>query len=142
MTQIAVAPFVFKDALLKIGADNYEKHVSQAELRPDVKTEQHTWQSITPAGKFSEAGAPVTTWQLILSYAQDWETPNSLSEYLRANAGTVKSITLHPRAGVGKKTFTISATIVAGPIGGTGNNVATGTVTLACDGEPVPGTAA
>lgn len=141
MTAIAVAPFVFKDALLQIAADNYEKHLSQAELRPDTKTETLTWTAITPAVKFSEAGTPTTTWKLVLSYAQDWETPNSLSEYLRANAGQVKSITLQPRAGAGQKTYTVDVTIAPGPIGGTANNVAVGTVTLECDGEPVPGTA-
>lgn len=142
MTTIAVQPFVLKNALLKIGADNYEKHVSQVELRPTVKADKVTWVNITPDVPYSEAANPETTWDLVITYAQDWETADSLSQYLMDNAGTVKSVELAPRAGTGRKTFTINATIVAGPIGGSAGAVAVGSVTLPCDGQPVEGTLA
>lgn len=141
MTQIAVAPHVLKDCVLKIGVDEYEKHVSQAELRPETKVEKVTWQGLTPAAKFSDNGTPETTWSLILSYAQDWDTTNSLSSYLLANAGQTKTIVLQPKRGVGGKTFTVTATIVPGPVGGNVNTVAVGSVTMPCAGDPTIGTA-
>lgn len=141
MSQIAVQPHVLKDAVLTIGADTYEKHVSQAELRPETKIEKLTWQGMTPAAKHAEAGTPETTWSLILTYAQDWDTVNSLSSYLLANAGQAKTVTLQPKKGTGGKTFTVDVTIVPGPIGGNVNTVAVGTVTMPVDGEPTTGTA-
>ena len=38
MAIIAVAPFVLKDVTLKIGADNYEKHVSSVTFTPSTST--------------------------------------------------------------------------------------------------------
>jgi hypothetical protein len=142
MTQIAVQPHVLKDVILSIGVDAYEKHVSQAELRPSTKVEKLTWQGMTPAAKFSEAGTPETSWDLIISYAQDWETPNSLSQYLLTNSGQTKTVVLQPKRGAGGKTFTVDVTIVPGPVGGNVNTVAVGSVTMPCDGDPVPGAAA
>ena len=136
MAQIAVAPFVLKDVRLKIATDNYEKHVSSVTITPSTSADKLTWQGLTPAASFSDAGTPETTWEVALEYAQDWETTNSLSQYLLDNAGQSKSIVFQPKAGTGKKTFTVQATIVPGPIGGAVNTVQTSQVTLPVTGVP------
>lgn len=140
MAQIAVAPFVLKDVRLKIATDNYEKHVSSVILTPSTTTDKLTWQGLTPTATFTDSGVPQTTWEAQLDYAQDWETTNSLSQYLLDNAGQTKTIVFQPKAGTGKKTFTVTATIVPGPIGGAVNTVQTSQVTLPITGAPTVAT--
>jgi hypothetical protein len=137
MAQINVVPIVLKDVRFRVDADNYEKHVSKVTLTPNTSTESKTWQGLTPTATFTDTSTPQTTWTAEIEYAQDWETVNSLSSYLLANAGVQKSIKLQPQAGAGKSTFTITATIVPGPIGGQVNEFATSTVSLPCTGQPV-----
>jgi hypothetical protein len=141
MPQIAIAPIVIKDAIITIGLDDYEKNVSSATFKPSVNTTKVTWQGMTPAATFSDAGVPEVTWDLELEYAQDWETANSLSSYLLTNSGLSKTVIVQPQRGSGKKRFTATVTIVPGPIGGKVNDVAVGSVTLAVTGAPAPSVA-
>ena len=139
MTQIAVAPFVLKDALLQIDTDNYEKHVSGLVIAP--VTSPITWQGLTPDSAFSDASNPVWTCQM--DYAQDWTTPNSLAQYLLTNAGQQKVAVFKPLgATTGDPVFTVTILIVPGPIGGAVNTVQTGTVTMGVVGQPVKSEAA
>lgn len=136
MPQIAVAPFVLKDAVMSIGTDSYEKHLSSVQFLPDMQVV--TWQGITPAAAFSDATSPV--WSCVLGFAQDWETTNSLSQYLLTNAGQQKSAVFQPKgAVVGSPKFTATIIIAPGPIGGDVNTVQVGTVTLGVVGAPVKG---
>ena len=135
MTIIAALPFVLKDVDLKIGADNYEAHVSGVTFTPSTSTV--TWQGLTPTAAFSDATTP--TWVCTLDYAQDWETPNSLAQYLLANAGTPKVVVFKPNkaVGAGHPIFTATLNIVAGPIGGAVNVVQTASVSCGVVGAPV-----
>lgn len=137
--KLAVQPHVLKDIVLTIDVDDYARHVSSAQLVPTTSSQKLTWQGLSPDASFSDTSTPETTWALVLNYAQDWDTANSLSEYLLAHAGEVKTIVLQPKAGSGQKTFTVDATIVPGPVGGNVNTVAVGTVSLPVTGEPTPG---
>jgi hypothetical protein len=136
MAQIAVVPVVLKDYRFTVGADNYEKHINLMRLVPNTSQPKQTWQGGTPSTTFTDTGTPVTDWTLELNYAQDWETANSLSNYLMANAGTTKVAKLQPVSGVGKKTFTVTVTIVPGPIGGNINEYAAATVSMSVTGQP------
>ena len=137
MAQIAAEVYVLKDALLKVDADNYEKHVSSVTFTPN--TSQLNWQSITPSGAFSDSTSP--TWTCAISYAQDWKTANSLSQYLLANSGESKTVVFYPLGdGIGMPTFTATLKIVPGPIGGDVNTVQVGTVTMGVVGAPELGT--
>lgn len=134
MSQIAVAAYVMKDALLQIATDNYELHVSSAVFEPDAKLQ--TWQAIAPAGSFSDMSSP--TWSLKLAYAQDWKTTNSLAQYLLANQGQQKVVVLRPKGTTaGEAIITATVIIAPGPIGGDVNTVQTGEVTLGVVGVPV-----
>lgn len=138
MAQIAVVPIVIKDAIISIGADDYEKHVSSATFQPNVTQPRVQWQGMSPTATLNDVGSPVVEWTLVLEYAQDWETANSLANYLLTNAATSKVVKVQPQRGVGKKTFTATVTIVPGPVGGKVNEVPTGTVTMPST-APVPG---
>lgn len=134
MTVIAVSPFVLKDATLKIATDNYEAHVSQVEFVPTVA--QVTWKGLTPSSVFTDSGAP--TWVCTLAYAQDWDTTNSLSQYLMDHAGERVVAVFGPTgATTGDAIFTATVIIAPGNIGGTVDGVAVGTVNLGVVGVPV-----
>lgn len=131
MATIAVNPFVLKDVLLTIAADNYEAHVSQVQFDPSSSLQ--TWQGLAPGATFTDAS--LATWVAVLAYAQDWETPNSLSQYLYNHEGESIDVTFKPRSGSGPS-FSATLVITPGSIGGTVNSFATATVTLGCKGKP------
>ena len=135
MSIIAALPFVLKNVDLKVGTDNYETHVSGVSFTPSTSTV--TWQGLTPAAAFSDATA--ATWTCTLNYAQDWDTPDSLANYLLSNAGTAKVVVFKPSAaaGAGHAIFTATLNIVAGAIGGEVNAVQTASVTCGVVGVPV-----
>jgi len=134
MASIGIAPFVLKDASFVVDADNYETNVSQVEFT--ATTSQVEWKGLTPTAVFTDSGAP--TWACVLSYAQDWTTPDSLSQYLMDHQGEKVTAVFGPQGAVaGDAIFTVDLIIQAGPIGGSEGAVAVGSVTLGCDGAPV-----
>lgn len=136
MATIALAAFVLKSALLSVAADNYEKHVGKVMFNPSVNAA--TFKGID--GSVSR-DTSIPEWTIDIEYAQDWTTANSLAAYLLANAGTTKTLVFSPQgSAVGKPKFTIDAIIQPGPIGGAVDEMQTGTVTLACVGQPVKAT--
>lgn len=137
MTTIAVKPLVLKDVLLKIAVDNYEKHVSGVMWVPTAA--QIQWQGLTPEAVFTDVAN--ATWALTLNYVQDWETEDSLSQYLFENEGETVEMVFTPVKGTGNKTFTAQVTITPGQIGGEVNAYATTSVTLGST-KPVIGAAA
>ena len=132
MPQIAVNPIVLRDVLLKIAADDYEKHVSGVTMTPS--TGSVSWTGLAPDDTFTFPTA--TTWAVQLDYAQDWETANSLSRYLFDHEGETVTLLFEPvKGGLG---WQVEAVIVPGSIGGQVNAVATATVTLGVLGKPTP----
>lgn len=138
MSVIDVKPIVLKDVALKVDADNYEAHVSSVTLTPTVQTK--TWKGMTPTATFSDSTAP--TWVAALEYAQDWETPDSLARYLFEHQGETVSTLFQPKKGTGLPAFTVDLVITPGPIGGTVDDFATGSVNLGVSGQPELGVAA
>ena len=131
MVAVAVAPLVLKDTLLTIGANDFQKHVDQVIFTPSAS--QISW---TGLGGNTHTDVSTATWALTLKYAQDWETANSLSQYLFANEGLSVAMTFKPKA-AGAKSFTATVLITPGAIGGDVNAYATATVTLGVTGKPV-----
>lgn len=132
MPQIPVKPIVMRDCVLKIAADNYEKHVSGVSFDPSTGTV--TWNGLTPDASFTFPTA--STWGAKLDYAQDWETPDSLSIYLYEHEGEQVDMTFEPKAGgLGWK---VTVFIAPGSIGGQVNSVATASVSLGVLGKPIP----
>ena len=125
MAQINVSPLVLKDSVLTLGTDTYEKHVSQVLFAPNSST--ISWQGLTPASKFTDVTS--AEWTCQLSYVQDWETADSLSQFLFGHEGESISATFKPKSGTGPS-FTATLTITPGAIGGQVNAYATTQVTL------------
>lgn len=126
MADIAVQPFFLEDCLLKIGANNYEAHVSKVLITPRNTV---VWKGLKLGSRFGR-----TLWQAQFDFAQDWETASSLSRYLLENDGESVDAEFHPQAeGQG---FAVGLLLVAGGIGGTVETVATSQVTLECTGKP------
>lgn len=138
MAAVIAVPFVLKDATFQVGTDNYESNVSTVKFTPSVTTV--TWQPITPANPFQDSSAPV--WSCEISYAQDWKTANSLSQYLLTNQGTQKVVVFKPQGvTTGSPIWTATLIIVPGDIGGDVSTVQVGTVTCGVVGVPVKTTA-
>jgi len=126
MATINVKPLVLKDVLLTIGTDSYQKHVSGVTFTPSASS--ITWQGLDATESFTDVAT--ATWTITLNYVQDWETADSLSEYLFDNEGETITMVFTPVKGTGKKTFTADVTITPGAIGGEVNQFATTSVTL------------
>lgn len=124
MVAIAVAPLVLKDVVLTLGTDSYEKHVSEVRFTPSAST--ISW---TGLGGNTVTDVATATWAAALGYVQDWETVDSLSQYLLANEGLSVEATFKPKSGSGPS-FTATLTITPGAIGGAVNAYATTQVTL------------
>lgn len=126
MATIAVKPLVLKDCIVKIGEDGYEKHLSGVSFVPSAA--QINWHGLTPDSGFTDVGT--AEWAVTLNYVQDWETDDSLSQFLFEHEGETVPMVFTPVKGAGKKTFTSSVTITPGQIGGEVNAYATTSVTL------------
>lgn len=128
MATITPVPLVMKDCLVKIAADNFEASLSGVTLTPTTPTFVFT--GLTPAAKYTAVGNP--DWNAQLDYVQDWETAGSLSNYLLANIGKTVAMEFTPKSKTGK-IFKSNVTILPGAVGGTGNALATSSVTLPSD---------
>lgn len=136
MATIVVKPSVFKNYLLKVGADNYEKHVNSVALTPSSTLV--TVKGGTPDAVFTDQTTP--TWVCDVSYLQDWETTNSFSVYLLNNIGKTVAMEFSP-LGSGPK-FTANVIINSGAAGGAIDAYGASTVQFGVKGAPafVPGT--
>jgi hypothetical protein len=138
MAEIALTnAFILRDVLLRFaqaglpsGAGDYEAHVSQAQFDPN--TPSAVFKGLKPGGSKTFPGDP--SWTCTLAYAQDWETPNSLSRFLFEHQGERIPCVFEPvKGGQG---FEATLIISAGAIGGTVDAIGTATVTLGVDGAP------
>lgn len=128
MATIAVEPIVLKNALLSIGLDNYEKHVSSVELVPAPVS-----QMFDGLGGNSHVISGITKWTANITFAQDWTTVDSLSKYLFNNQGQTKAMMFAPQNGVGDA-FLATVLIQPGSIGGAVDSVSVTTVSLPVEG--------
>ena len=131
MAKIGIAPIVLKDALLKIGADNYEANVSAVEFVPSASSVP--WKGLTPTASFTDMGS--ATWVCNLTFAQDWETTNSLSQYLLDHEGEQVEVEFRPVSGGAG--FAATLVLTPGSIGGSVDSVAVSSVSLGVQGKPV-----
>lgn len=126
MAKIAAKLVLFK-APVSVGTDEYTAHLNRAEFVPTQPTAG--WTDLD--GKTTNFGGD-SSWVLELAGAQDWETVNSLSQYLNEHEGEEITVSF-PFAG-----STHSATVVAAAvnIGGTINTPAVWSKRLAVQGKP------
>lgn len=134
---IEVQPVVLTDVIFKLGAagseNEYQKHVSQVEFVPTASTV--VWKGLSPSAVFTFPTK--ATWVVNVSYAQDWDTTDSLSRYLFDHEGETIPAIFEPVNGVGTS-WAAEVVVVPGSIGGTIDTVGVGTVALGVNGRPVP----
>lgn len=130
MADIAIEPIVLKNVSLLIPTDNYAKSVSSVTFTPT--TNAITWSGL---GLNTYTGASIATWICAIEFAQDWKTPNSLSQYLFNNEGNQVDMSFKPELNDGPS-FTCPILIVPGAIGGAVNAVSVATVSLPCVEKP------
>jgi hypothetical protein len=130
LTEILTDPFLVDAAALTIEADDYTSALNSAKLTPT--TPLATFRDIG-GGTRTVAGKPA--WVFDLGAAQDWGPDSSLVHYLRINHGQTKTATLTPDDGGRSVTFTFVciSTDVLGAAGG----IASSTVQLPVNGQPV-----
>ncbi|MBH0054483.1 hypothetical protein I6E74_09930 [Salinibacterium sp. SWN139] len=131
MATIAVVPIVMKDVVLEIEDDDFAAAVSSAVLTPSSSSV--IFKGLKSGSVFTDVTA--ATWTLGLTYAQDWVTAGSLSQYLLENEGTVVDAVLKPQSGIGPS-FSVEIVITPGAIGGAVDTTAVATVTLGVQGKP------
>lgn len=130
MADIAIDPIVLKNVSLLIPTDNYSTSVSSVTFTPTTST--ITWSGL---GLNTYTGSSIATWVCAIEYAQDWKTPNSLSQYLFNNEGNEVNMTFKPELNDGPS-FTAPILIVPGAIGGAVNAVSVASVSLPCAEKP------
>lgn len=130
MAQIAIEPIILTNVLMTIGTDDYAKHVSRVEFVPTASIVN--WKGLNPTSVFSKTTR--ATWVCNLEYAQDWETEDSLSQYLHDNEGAEKAVVFEPEAGGASVAATVQ--IVPGSIGGAVDTVPVASVSLGVNGKP------
>ncbi len=113
MSEIAAAPRLVKHVKLTCGTDSFSKHVNNVQFTPSSSLQ--TWQGGTPDAVFSDQTNP--TYVLDLTLVQDWETANSLCNYLLEHEGETAEIEYMPHAD-GKVSFIADVLLVAPTIGG------------------------
>ena len=124
--------FVIRDAVVKFAAVDYTNQCTRARLVPDTPIQVQ--RTLVPDGQVTDVDS--TAWTLELSGLQDWET-GGLAAYLNTNKGTLVSVTIAPRKGVGKQQAVISVRIMPPPFGGTQGEFAAFELEMPCDGQPV-----
>lgn len=130
MAAIEVTPITLKNVLLKLGASaEYQKHVSSVEFVPSSSSV--VWKGLA---NNTHTSVSTASWVCNLSFAQDWETEDSLSLFLFENEGETVAAIFEPVAGGAG--FTANLVITPGSIGGAVDSTAVATVTLGSD-KPV-----
>ena len=126
-------PYVLKDAVLTIAADDFTAAIAQAVFVPQVQ-----WLWSTHLG--SVTASPVFAgirWTVTLSYLQDL-TDGSLTLYLLEHVAETKEVIFTPVAG--GKSLRADVMIVPGQVGGVTNQLATATATMPLFDTPELGT--
>ena len=131
MALINVNPFVMKDSVFSVAADDYAAAITAMTITPT--SSQITIKGLKPSATFSDATTP--TWTCAVSYIQDWENEESFANYLFDHAGETVSATIEPvTGGTG---WDVDLILTPGDIGGAVDAYGVATVTLGISGKPV-----
>lgn len=120
-----------KNAAFELGdvtGDNFAAVCNQIRLEPTGSST--TFEGMTPDGVWTAPGS----WQLTLGFADDYESADSLWNYLYDNDG--KSVPIRFWPDITGQGFEGTVAIVAAGIGGTARQFAQSTVTLTLAGKP------
>lgn len=132
MDAIDLRPIGLRDAQLVVDGDDYTAGINEVSFDPSVE-----WDFVpTFAGAFAPRMVGVA-WTVTLGMAQDFETAESLTLWLVANAGQRRTVTFAPRDGAA--TVTADVLVMPGRLGGPSAELLTSSVQLPLFGQPVIG---
>lgn len=139
MAEVAVRPFIMRNAIVTLGTDDFAAAVSTASITNSSGTTD--FKGLKPPAVFTFPQA--TTFALELTYAQDWSSAESLSKWLWDHQGETVPFTLNPDdtatdLTLGSTAWTGTVAVAPGSVGGDVDSVATASVTLGIVGRPVP----
>lgn len=128
-------PLVLSDVELEFTLPNgdtveFAEHVTSVTFTPSAST--ITLKTMSPTGSFSNVSKP--TWVAALAFAQDWDTDESLSNFLFDHTGETIPCVFRPLAG--GKGWEADLIITPGAIGGAVDAYAVATVNLGVNGRP------
>lgn len=123
-------PLYLTESVITLGETDYAAEVSSATFSPTYTTA--TWKGLKAGSTFTKSGKG--TWVLNLSFAQDYESAQSLALYLFDHEGEEITYTVQPIDGGAGFSGTLIAQ--AGDIGGTVDQFAEATVALPVTGKP------
>lgn len=132
MTVVNIEPVSLKDAILQVEDSDYSTSVGQVTFTPSAQWE---WMR-----RWDNAAEPVLTgitWTVTISYAQDIETPMSLTQYLLEEFGNARTMTFYNRDG--GRAVQASVLCIPGQLGGVPGQPLSATVTLPLFGSPALG---
>src|SRR5690606_41433038 len=112
--------FVLRNVDLTIDGSDFAAEASQVEFTPTAQAA--TWTGLADNTVTSTATA---TWNLTIAPGQEWDDPDSLSNYLLENEGEVVDTTFAPRSG--GTSFTAEVTSTSAGVGGPAGHNAVGT---------------
>lgn len=121
---------VLRDAIVTIGDNEFQTSISNITMTPTATS--IVWSGV---GGNTLTDTSSATWAAAITFAQDFETPNSLSQFLFDNEGATFPFYFRPRNGVGMA-YTGVVTITPGAIGGAVNTINESTVTLGLSSKP------
>lgn len=130
MAEIPVSPFVLQDCVLTIEEDDFAAAASSIEIAPSSSSTN--FKGLKKGSSFTFPGS--ATWAANLGFAQDWDNPDSLSNYLFDHEGETKQAHFEPVSG--GQGFDVKIIITPGTIGGAVDAVGTSTVALGVQGKP------
>lgn len=136
MAAISLTPVVLKDSVFTLDGSDFSGHVSNVTFTPASTTV--TAKGLTPTAVYTDQTA--ATWTVAITYFQDWDNPESLSNKLFDNEGDEVTLTFAPVNKSGKALWSAQVKLVPGTVGGAGDAWMTATVTLGINGRPVSST--
>ena len=122
-------PFNMTEAVVSFGLNDYQKVVSSVRIENSPNSAD-----FRGVGGNVETLPGKGTWTLVLTFAQDWETVDSLSLLLWNNDGEKTSVSVEPVAGGAH--WEGEVTLVAPSVGGDVDVFATSSVTLTFTEKP------
>lgn len=130
---MAFSPIYMTDAVLSLGATEFQAEVSSAMFTPNAANA--TWKGLTPGAVHTHTS--LATWTLDITLAQDYDEAASLARYLLENEGSEITAQLTPRkAGGTGKGYQATVIVTPATIGGAVDSFATGSVSLGVKGKP------
>lgn len=131
MTEITPQPVLMTDMVLELGDNDFAAACNVVRLEPESQIVR--FKGLKRGAVSSFPTDPV--WNLRITFADDWDNADSLSDYLWDHSGETVAGHVRPQSGIGTG-FDLQVMITPGGAGGTGDQVAISQLTLGVDGQP------